>query len=72
MSPMAVRIWATRTGYSGEVTRMGSGDMWLSQIDAGAREAASGAGALEAGPNPAGEVGEAGHDAGRRKGEVWA
>ena len=49
---------------------MGSGDMRLWQIDAGAREAASGAGALEAGPEPAGEVGEAGHDVGRRRGEV--
>ena len=72
MSSMAVRIWATRMGYSSEATRMGSGDMRLRQIDAGAREAASGAGALEAGPKPASEVSEEGHDAGRGRGEVRA
>ena len=70
MSSMAVRIWATRMGYSSEATRMGSGDMRLWQIDAEVREEAFGAGMLEAGPEPAGEVGEAGHDAGRHRGEV--
>ena len=51
MSPTAVRIWATRTGYSGEATRMGSGDMRLWQIDGGAREEASGTGRSRQGRN---------------------
>ena len=51
MSSMVVRIWATRTGYSGEATRMGSGDMRLWQIDAGVREVASGAGRSRQGRN---------------------
>ena len=51
MSPTVVRIWATRTGYSGEATRMGSGDMRLWQINAGAREAASGVGRSRQGRN---------------------
>ena len=55
----------SRTRYNNKATRTGSGDMRLWQIDAGAREAASRA--LEAGSEPAGEVGEAGHDAGRRR-----
>ena len=57
----------SRIRYNDEATRTGSGDMRLWHIDAEAREAASGAGVLEAGPEPAGEVGKEGHDIGRRR-----